>query len=259
MQIPKGFIILLLLMMTIDQASAQSGQYYEWRTYTCTSAEQLDRLHTYLEGTFVPLLHELGIGGVGVFSSIENDTANQKRVFVLIPAYDLSAFERLSDQMVSQKEMEGPGADYLLTAHDQPVYDRIEISWHRAFKKHPQLSIPNFSTDVSQRIFEFRSYEAASEVLYRRKVHMFDEGGEIELFESLGFNAIFYAETLAGARTPNLVYMTSFENMQSREEHWDAFRADPRWKEMSGLPIYQNTVSKADIYLLNPAAYSDIK
>ncbi len=253
------YFLIACLFFTIYQVNAQSGQYYEWRTYTCSSSAQLDRLHSYLEHAFVPLLHELGIGGIGVFSSIENDTADQKRVFILIPSYDLSVFERLSDQMVSHVEMEGPGEDYLLTAHDRPVYDRIEISWHRAFKKHPQLSIPDFSTDVSERIFEFRSYEAASEILYRRKVHMFDEGGEIELFESLGFNAIFYAETLAGARTPNLVYMTSFENMQSREEHWDAFRADPRWKEMSGLPIYQNTVSKADIYLLHPTAYSDIK
>ena len=57
---------------------------------------------------------------------------------------------------------------------------------------------------------------------------------------------------------PNLVYMTTFENLESRNAHWDAFRNDPDWEEMSSLEKYQNTVSHADIYLLHPTAYSDI-
>ncbi|HTE26425.1 NIPSNAP family protein [Flavitalea sp.] len=86
---------------------------------------------------------------------------------------------------------------------------------------------------------------------------MFNEGGEIPLFKRLGFNAVFYAEVLAGSRMPNLMYMTSFDNQAARDEHWKSFGADAEWKRLSALPEYQHTVSKADIILLHPAIYSE--
>jgi hypothetical protein len=52
--------------------------------------------------------------------------------------------------------------------------------------------------------------------------------------------------------------MTSFENMDERDKHWDAFRAAPAWKELSAKEEYKNTVSKAEIYLLTPMEYSDL-
>jgi hypothetical protein len=57
---------------------------------------------------------------------------------------------------------------------------------------------------------------------------------------------------------PNLMYMTSFDNKASRDEHWKNFGADPEWKRLSALPEYQHTVSKSDILLLHPAAYSEL-
>ena len=52
---------------------------------------------------------------------------------------------------------------------------------------------------------------------------MFNEGGEIDLFKRLDFQAVFYADVLSGSRMPNLVYMVVFENAATREEHWKAF------------------------------------
>ncbi len=85
---------------------------------------------------------------------------------------------------------------------------------------------------------------------------MFNEGGEIKLFKRLSFNAVFYAEVLSGNRMPNLMYMTSFDNMDERNKHWKAFGDDPEWKRLSGLEEYQHTVSKLDIILLHPTSYS---
>ena len=87
---------------------------------------------------------------------------------------------------------------------------------------------------------------------------MFNEGGEVNLFNRLGFNAVFYGEVLAGSRMPNLMYMTSFEDKASRDEHWKAFGADPEWKKLSADPLYKNNVSKIDIAFLHPTDYSDI-
>jgi hypothetical protein len=56
---------------------------------------------------------------------------------------------------------------------------------------------------------------------------------------------------------PNLMYMTTFNSKQDREEHWKAFSNDAYWKKLSSMPEYQNNVSKADIIFLRPAAYSD--
>jgi len=79
-----------------------------------------------------------------------------------------------------------------------------------------------------------------------------------KLFKKLGFNAVFYASVLSGAHMPNLMYMTSFENMASREQHWKTFGSDPFWKNLSASPEYQHNVSHIDIVFLHPTDYSDL-
>ena len=86
---------------------------------------------------------------------------------------------------------------------------------------------------------------------------MFNAGGEVVLFEELGFNAVFYAEVLSGDKMPNLMYMTTFKNQESRDEHWKAFGSAPKWKEISSMPKYQNNVSHIDRMYLYPTEYSD--
>jgi hypothetical protein len=107
------------------------------------------------------------------------------------------------------------------------------------------------------RVYELRSYESPTEHLYRNKVEMFNAGGEVSLFEKLGFNAVFYAEVLSGAHMPNLMYMTTFDDMEIRDELWRQFFDSETWKSLEKDPKYQNNVNHADIYLLYPTAYSD--
>jgi len=56
---------------------------------------------------------------------------------------------------------------------------------------------------------------------------------------------------------PNLMYMTTFDNKESRDAHWDTFEKSPVWKKLSSLPEYQNNVSHIDITFLYPTSYSD--
>jgi len=128
----------------------------------------------------------------------------------------------------------------------------------RAFTSQPKFFAPLFSTPKSEQIFELRSYQSATEKIHLKKVEMFNEGGESEIFKSIGANAIFYGEVLSGSEMPNLMYMTSYENMKSNEDHWKAFRDHPDWKKLSGMEEYKNTVSKINKYMLYPAEYSDI-
>jgi hypothetical protein len=65
---------------------------------------------------------------------------------------------------------------------------------------------------------------------------MFNEGDEVGLFKRLHFNAVFYAEVVAGSTMPNLMYMTTFENRADRDTHWSTFGKDEYWKKLSDLP-----------------------
>jgi len=96
----------------------------------------------------------------------------------------------------------------------------------------PALSASKLLSPKNERVYELRSYESGSYKIYRNKVHMFNEGGEIDLFDRLGFNAVFYGDVIYGAKMPNLMYMTSFENKKARDEHWAAFGKDPAWKTL---------------------------
>ena len=86
---------------------------------------------------------------------------------------------------------------------------------------------------------------------------MFNAGGEVVLFDELGFNAVFYAEVLSGNKMPNLMYMTTFENQEIRDDLWKSFGDAPKWKEISSMPKYQNNVSHIDRIFLYPTEYSD--
>jgi hypothetical protein len=125
------------------------------------------------------------------------------------------------------------------------------------FRFSPTLTPPSLSNSIAEKVYELRSYESASEKKYWKKVEMFNEGGEIPLFARLGFNAVFYAEVISGPSMPNLMYMTSFESMASRDEHWKSFSNDPEWKKLSSMKEYEKTVSKNTITFLKATSYSE--
>jgi len=202
-------------------------------------------------------LHRAGIENVGVFKPVDEAEDAGKIIFMLIPFTDLDKLAELPTVLAQDDVFQKSGSDVLATSHDQPAYDRISSTLLKAFELMPQMAVPDFSNSPDERIYELRSYEAASEKLYRRKVEMFNEGGEIKIFEDLGFNAVFYGDVISGDHMPNLMYMTTFTDMDSRDQHWDAFRAAPAWEELKAQEYYANTVSHADTYLLHPTEYSD--
>ena len=246
-----------LFLIYTPSLMAQQPEYYQMRVYKMTSNEQVNITEQYIQQAYLPALHRNGIGKIGVFKPIDNDTARTKALYVLIPMLSLEQLPLLEDLYTKDALLQKAGAAYFDLPYNTPPYQRLETSIMRAFRDMPSMQVPALKGEPSQRIYELRSYEGATEALYRRKVHMFNEGGEIKLFERLGFNAVFYAEVLAGSNMPNLVYMTSFDNIASREQHWKDFGKDPEWIRISTMPYYQHTVSKADIILLHPSTCSE--
>jgi len=238
--------------------AASDSRYFQLRIYHYTTPEQETLIDNYLQKQFIPSLHAFGLSNIGVFKAIANDTAADKKMYVFMPFSSLKQWEKYSLQ-AADKEKSGTASDeYTNVPYDKPAFTRTENIFLKAFELMPKITPSKLTGPKSERVYELRSYESASEKLYRNKVKMFNQGGEIDLFARLGFNGVFYSEVIFGSKMPNLMYMTSFDNMQSREDHWKAFNDDPFWKKLSGLPEYQKNVSHSDIYFLRPTEYSEL-
>ena len=251
----------LLLVMTlvapamILKANAAQQQYYELKVYHIKTQAQQDMLDKYLKDAYLPALHRKGLGNVGVFKTLEQDT--DKRVYVLIAFKNLDQAEKTDPALMNDQQYLDAGKDYLDAAYNEQPYTRMETIVLKAFPKWPVSTVPQLTGNKADRIYELRSYESPTEKLNINKVKMFNDGGETVLFNRLKFNAVFYAEVLAGSHMPNLMYMTTFENKADRDKHWETFGNDPEWKILVAKPEYQHNVSKADIIFLHPAEYSD--
>jgi hypothetical protein len=253
---PKIFLLITIVFLVVASSKLPEREFYQIRVYHIKSDAQQKKIENFLEKAFLPAMKRTGISKIGVFRPVEPDTSARK-IYVLIPFASLADITRTEEALQKDKAYLATGAAYIDTRYDDPSYERIESIILQAFSHHPRLQIPKLKGTRDERIYELRSYEGHSEKIFRNKVHMFNEGGEIALFERLGFNAVFYGEVISGSRMPNLMYMTTFENRASRDEHWKEFGSDPEWKKLSSMPEYQNNVSRIDIHFLRPAEYSD--
>lgn len=235
----------------------QSREFYQLKTYYFETDQQESKTDEYLRNSFIPALHRQKIKDIGVFKPRYSETDTTRRIIVLIPYESLEQFHDLTNILEKDSVYIISGSNYINASYENPPYSRIESILMRAFENMPKMFAPEFQVPKSDRIYELRSYESPTEEYYKRKVAMFNEGGEITLFDRLGFNAVFYAEVLSGPKMPNLMYMTTFENQETRDSLWKAFFDSPEWKELLKLPKYENTVSHADIYFLSPTDYSD--
>ena len=236
---------------------AEKRDYYEIKLYRLSTNDQVKKVDDFLQNAYLPALHRAGIPRVGVFHPIGNDTATDKRIYVFIPVRTLDKVAVVEDLMVNDPELIKAGDAYWNTAYNAVLYNRIETIILKAFPLMTTFNVPNLAGNKTDRVYELRSYEGPTERLYRQKVKMFNEGGEIALFKRLNFNAVFYSEVVAGSHQPNLMYMTSFNNWADREEHWKAFGSSPEWTKLKVMPEYLNSVSKNEQVFLHPAEFSE--
>ena len=238
-------------------AKEPARDYYLIQVYHCTTSKQIENIDAFLKNTFLPYLHQNGIEKVGVFAPVDNDTATDKRLYVWVPFKNIQKLDELDQKIEALDPMGTAAIIHLENADGSLPYTRIEKIITRAFKFQPQYVTKSSLTKSSSRVYEYRSYESPTEAMHLKKVHMFNEGGEVTLFESLNFNAIFYSKVIAGSNMPNLIYMTSFNNMEDRNAHWDRFDEAPLWKKISVAPEYLNSVNRNETVLMSARDYAD--
>jgi hypothetical protein len=242
------------LSMAAGNMDSTAQQFYELRVYSLKNEQQQNLVLDYFHNAAIPALNRLGSDNVGVFTELK--PSGQTKLYVLIPYNSFDDFLTVNNKLVKDKVYQEKGSAYLNAPATEPAYERIESSMLRAFKHQPKLNAP----ENKDRIFELRRYEHATENAGKKKLEMFNDAGEIDIFKRLGFKPVFFGETLIGELRPNLVYMITFDDMAAHDSHWKAFGSDPEWKKISSVPDYADAklVSHITSTFLSPANCSQI-
>ncbi len=240
----------------LSQDTQGQRQYYELIRYQVATNAGRGRLEAYWENAAIPAFNRLGIRPIGVFRP--KFGTHGLDVYVLIPHPSLESFATAWDRIAEDAAYQAAGQEFLETAMNNPLYYRFETSLLHAFANMPELDIADHVKGKSGRLFEMRIYESHSREKAKRKIEMFNEAGEIELFKQTGLNPVLFGETLAGEKMPNLTYMLVFESMEEHDKAWDTFRNSEGWTNMKDLPRYKDTVSSVTDIILSPAGCSQM-
>ncbi|MHC4750404.1 MAG: NIPSNAP family protein [Planctomycetota bacterium] len=234
------------------ESSDGKQEYYEFRQYRLHVGSKKRLVGDFLRKVGIPAMNRIGIGPVGVFNAIYGP--NSPTLYVLLVHKSLESVVNSSSLLMADDEYRKAGADFIDAPLSEPAYVRMESSLMIAFKELPKLLVP----EKKSRIFELRTYESHSIKAAKKKVEMFNEGGEIAIFHKTGLQPVFFGETVIGPKMPNLTYMLVFDDMADRDKRWKTFGGDPEWKKLRANPAYKDTVSNITDIILRPAPYSQI-
>jgi hypothetical protein len=225
-------------------------QYFEFRQYHLNIGSKKNMVGNFLRKVGIPAMNRIGIGPVGVFNTMYGP--NKPTLYVLMVHKSLDTVVNSASMLMADDEYRN--TDFIDAPLSEPGYVRVESSLMLAFKGLPELVVP----EKKPRIFELRTYESHSIKAAKKKIEMFNEGGEIKIFQKTGLQPVFFGETLIGPKIPNLTYMLVFNDLADRDAKWNIFRDDPEWKELRSDPEYKDTVSNITDIILRPTAYSQI-
>ena len=215
------------------EALTQDTAYHELKVYTFKNETQ-QQLVTDFYTVAIPAYNRAGVKNVGVFTELQ--PLGQTKLYVLIPYQSIAHFAAVNAQLENDATYQQEGEFYLNAPPLEPAYERIESSLMQAFKGFPELVVPYKQT----RIFELRQYQSPSESAGKKKIEMFNDQGEIDIFKRLNFNPVFWGETVIGLQMPNLTYMITFDDLAAKDAQWAKFIDDPEWKKISVVDGYSN-------------------
>jgi len=225
-------------------------EYFELRCYHTLARPKQNLVGDFLKEVGIAAMNRIGIEPVGVFNVTYG--LNKPSLYVLMVHKSLESVANASARLLEDTEVRK--SDFINAPMSEPMYVRYESSLMAAFKDMPKLAIP----ERKSRIFELRTYESHSIKAAKKKIEMFNEGGEIAIFKKTGLQPVFFGETIIGPMLPNLTYMVVFDNMEHRDKSWAVFNSDPDWQKLRADPAYKDTVSNVTDIILQPTPYSQI-
>ena len=231
-------------------AEGSEREYFELRRYRLHGGAKKNMLGDFLRGVGIEAMNRVGIGPVGVFTPKYGPS--EPTLYVLMVHKDLESVVTTAARLLADDKF--AKSDFVNASSGDVGYVRVESSLMAAFKGMPKLEVPA----KRPRIFELRIYESHSIKAGRKKVEMFNEGGEIAIFKKTGLNPVFFGETIIGPMMPNLNYMLCFDDLADRDKRWGVFGESDEWKKLRSDPQYEDTVSNITDIILQPTGYSQI-
>jgi hypothetical protein len=230
--------------MALPSGAAESGRaIIELRVFKMrnTQDSMTQRTSEFLGKVYVPALQRAGANPVDVFSNLIGPDSPYALTVAQFPT--LTAWEAATGKLEADAQ-----------------FVRMEVTLLRAFSSMPGIEAPKPREDGRSRIFELRTYESNNPKTLARKIRMFDEG-EIALFRKVGMLPVFFGETIAGQRMPNLTYMVGYDDLAARDKTWSTFIGHPEWKKMLEQPGVSDAelVSNISNSILRPLPFSAIK
>lgn len=236
-------------------AGRQSGvtrQYYELRRYQLRNGVQPERAKQFFEQHYLPAVKHIAAGPVGLFGSLVSEEG--PFWLMLIPYRSFADAEHLDEKLMSDSGFAEAAAEW--NRPRDPGFVRYQNTLLRAFEGHPRITSPPAG---HSHVFELRTYESNDFSTLRRKIAMFNEG-EMQIFQRLGMNPVFFGEAIVGDRMPHLTYMLAYDDLAARDRLWKSFGSDPAWAQLKSRPGLADAdiVSNISNSLLQPSVASDI-
>ena len=241
---------------SFEQPAPQGVQYFEWIRYHLPLGKRQGLVANYYRNVAVPALNKAGITNVGVFNVKHGP--NDPTLHVIIPHPSLESVVTLNNKLLDDKEFVQAGANFLSAPMNEMAFVSMEKTIMRAFDNLPEIQVPSQKQANKPRIIQVRTYESPSLTAAKRKIHMFNEGGEIAIFKKTGLQPVLFGEIIAGDRMPSLVYMLAFDDLDDMTKKWAVFGSDPDWRKLSGDTFYADTVSRINDWIWTPTAFSQI-
>ena len=230
-------------------------EYIELRTYTVKDDDKKAKLIAAIDSVMIPALNAQGIKPVGVFCAHETEQNFKQNVFVIFPHKTLQSVQTVAAKLLADKTFMKNGGVFFEGSSKDPLYTTYESTLLYGFEKCPTIETPVTGKD---RLFQLRYYRSWNIDKNAKKIHMFDEGGELPLFRKTGMYPVFFGDTIFGAKMPNLTYMLGFENDDARKTAWKTFGESPEWTEIKGNPMYADTATEIVNIVLKPSPGSQI-
>jgi len=246
---------------TLRARGKRTRQFIELRTYRFPSAEKQQAFARFLETAAVAAFNRAGARPLGIFKLLMSDnpdlklTSDSTDLYVLFPHSSADELATFSSHLAADQAFQQAGRDVIGAPKSDPAFLRYDSSLMVAFEDFPQLKVP---TSAPSRLLQLRIYESHSQERARKKIEMFNQGGELKIFARCGMTGVFFGQTLIGSKLPNLTYMLAFPTEQDQKKAWDTFRSDPEWKRLSAAAEYKDAVSNVTNLILRPAAGSQI-
>lgn len=236
--------------------SKKNGQtYIELIKYTLFTGEKKNRVRNFYRDVAINALNRTGVSPVGVFDVKYGE--NAPYLYVLLQHDSLEDFAAYPQKLLKDQQYVKKGRDFLEAPLSDPSYVRKESKLLRSFKNMPEVEVPKKMVGKDH-IIEMRIYESHSYNYAQKKIQMFNEGGEIDIFKKTGLTPVFFGETVIGPGMPNLTYMVAFEDMEARDKNWKTFVDSPAWNKLKKDTQYKDTVSNITDIILRPAPFSQI-